>query len=104
MPRKRKLKASEPVGGQRQAKATEPGIYWGEPLVREYRVEEYVQASTSGANDEGKSFWEGEDVKERLNFSGCTDPREAHHLGLYGWAEGRELVESLKVKIEGRLG
>jgi hypothetical protein len=67
-----------------------------------YTVEEYVISSTSGTNEAGESYWK--DKPSRSGFFGTTDPDEARQLGLFGWPEGRAIIERLKAQIDQRLG
>jgi hypothetical protein len=73
-------------------------------FVKEYTVEQFVKASTSGKTPSGKTYWTSEILVPRAGFYGCTSAEEAYKLGMYGWAPGREMVEKVKALIDGRLG
>jgi hypothetical protein len=73
-------------------------------FVKEYTVDEFVKASTSGKTRSGKTYWTSEILVPRANFYGCASAEEAYKLGMFGWPQGREMVEKVKALIDGKLG
>lgn len=73
-------------------------------FVKEYTVDEFVKASTSGKTKSGKTYWTSEILVPRATFYGATSAEEAYRMGMYGWAPGREMVEKVKALIDGKLG
>jgi hypothetical protein len=73
-------------------------------FVKEYTVDEFVKASTSGKTKSGKTYWTKEVLESRAEFYGCTSANEAYKLGMFGWPQGRKLIEKVKAQIDGKLG
>jgi hypothetical protein len=73
-------------------------------FVKEYTVEEFIKSSTSGSTKSGKTYWTSEILVPRAEFYGCTSADEAYKLAMFGWPQGRELIERVKAQIDGKLG
>lgn len=73
-------------------------------FVKEYTVEEFIKSSTSGSTKSGATYWASEVLLPRAEFYGVTSAEEAYRLAMFGWPEGRELIERVKAQIDGKLG
>lgn len=71
-------------------------------FVKEYTVDGFVRASTSGKDAHGKTYWSA--AAGQADFLGCSKAKDAFKLGMFGWAEGRAMIEAVKVEIDGKLG